>query len=155
MRKHFHFQMPLENPSVQTDWIELHVFSTHSHGMITKKTKTTLDNFSIYGYLRFARHAHPPTLPLGASFDAGYMNVPPYFKVLWTSATIEPTYRAPWGCFPAYQRKTTRRTCMYSEVNKITLHLVMLQCSTLCYSYYSKYTLSQIKLDPKPNDILI
>ena len=39
------------------------------------------------------------TLPLGFSFVAGYMKIPPYLIVLWTSATIEPTYRAPYG-FP-------------------------------------------------------
>lgn len=35
------------------------------------------------------------TFPLGASLVAGYIKMPPYFRVLCTSATIEPTYLAP------------------------------------------------------------
>lgn len=35
------------------------------------------------------------TFPLRADFVAGYMKMPPYLMVLCTSATMEPTYRAP------------------------------------------------------------
>lgn len=34
------------------------------------------------------------TFPAGESLVAGYINIPPYFNVLWTSATMEPIYRA-------------------------------------------------------------
>ena len=35
------------------------------------------------------------TLPLGEDLVAGYPKIPPYFRVLCTSATMEPTYLAP------------------------------------------------------------
>ena len=41
------------------------------------------------------------SLPLGASAVEGYINIPPYFSVRWTSATMEPIYRPPYAlpCF--------------------------------------------------------
>lgn len=42
------------------------------------------------------------TFPLGLLVEAGYRKIPPYFRVLCMSATIDPTYRAPIGGPPSY-----------------------------------------------------
>lgn len=41
------------------------------------------------------------TLPFGLLTLAGYKKIPPYTKVRWTSATIDPTYRLPYGAEPS------------------------------------------------------
>lgn len=61
------------------------------------------------------------TFPLGESLVAGYINIPPYFNVLWTSATIDPTYLAPYG-FPYCKQKKS-----YNVIIKKTLFLKKLQ----------------------------
>lgn len=42
------------------------------------------------------------TFPLRDLVVAGYIKMPPYFRVLCMSATMEPTYRAPRGALPSY-----------------------------------------------------
>ncbi|CAG9328389.1 unnamed protein product [Blepharisma stoltei] len=36
-------------------------------------------------------------LPLGDLLSAGYMKIPPYSNVLWTSETMDPTYLKEYG----------------------------------------------------------
>lgn len=45
------------------------------------------------------------TLPLGLLTLAGYKKMPPYTKVRWTSATMEPTYRLPYGAEPSWKHR--------------------------------------------------
>lgn len=45
------------------------------------------------------------TLPLGLFTLAGYKKMPPYTKVRWTSATMEPTYRLPYGAEPSWKHR--------------------------------------------------
>lgn len=45
------------------------------------------------------------TFPLRDLVVAGYIKMPPYFRVLCMSATMEPTYRAPRGALPSYSEE--------------------------------------------------
>ena len=71
------------------------------------------------------------TFPLRDLVVAGYIKMPPYFRVLCMSATMEPTYRAPRGALPSYSEERSSHHMNY--INWIYRQSIMGRLHTTCF----------------------